>query len=61
MKNIVMTIKGTVLTIVVDLSKKFGPSKTGKTTIIASTEGNPLIEGTDNIFAGINVYQKSKK
>ena len=40
MKNVELTIEGTILTIKVDLSKDFGPSSSGKTTIIASTEGN---------------------
>ena len=43
MKNVEMTVEGTVLTIKVDLSKEFGPSASGKTTIIASTEGNVTI------------------
>jgi hypothetical protein len=40
MKNVEMTVEGTILTIKVDLSKEFGPSSSGKTIIIASTEGN---------------------
>ena len=40
MKNVEMTVEGTMLTIKVDLSKEFGPSASGKTIIIASTEGN---------------------
>ena len=43
MKNVEMTVEGTLLTIKVDLSKEFGPSASGKTTIIASTEGNITI------------------
>ena len=39
MKNVEMTVEGTKLTITVDLSKEFGPSASGKTIIIASTEG----------------------
>jgi hypothetical protein len=40
MKNVEMKVEGNVLTIKVDLSKEFGPSSSGKTIIIASTEGN---------------------
>jgi len=40
MKNVEMTQDGDILTIKVDLSKEFGPSSSGKTIIIASTEGN---------------------
>ena len=43
MKNVEMTVEGTTLTIKVDLSKEFGPSASGKTIIIASTEGNATI------------------
>ena len=45
MKNVEMTVEGTVLTIKVDLSKEFGPSAWGKTTSIASTAGNFTIPG----------------
>jgi hypothetical protein len=37
MKNVELTVEGTMLTIKVDLSKDFGPSSSGKTTIIASS------------------------
>ena len=40
MKNVEMKVNGDILTITVDLSKEFGPSASGKTIIIASTEGN---------------------
>ncbi len=40
MKNVQMTVDGSILTIQVDLSKEFGPSSSGKTIIVASTEGN---------------------
>ncbi len=35
------------LTIKVDLSKDFGPSKSGKTIIVASTEGNVSVPERD--------------
>ncbi len=43
MKNVELTVEGIMLTIKVDLSKEFGPSASGKTIIIASTEGNVTI------------------
>lgn len=58
MKNVKTEVKGKIMTITVDLGKEFGPSKSGKTTIIASTEGNPAVEGTTGIFFGVNVYKK---
>ncbi|MBH0207181.1 MAG: hypothetical protein HP495_01355 [Nitrospira sp.] len=57
MKNVEMSVDGTVLTIKVDLSKEFGPSSTGKTIIIASTEGNVTIPNRPEKI-GLNVYRK---
>lgn len=61
MKNIDYAIdeKG-ILTIKIDTKKSFGMSKSGKTTIIASTEGNQAIGLSSGsvINVGINVYTK---
>jgi hypothetical protein len=57
MKNVEMSVEGSVLTIRVDLSKEFGPSSTGKTIIIASTEGNVSIPNRQE-KVGLNVYRK---
>jgi hypothetical protein len=57
MKNVEMSIEGAVLTIRVDLSKEFGPSSTGKTILIASTEGNVTIPNRQE-KVGLNVYRK---
>jgi len=57
MKNVEMSVEGTMLTIRVDLSKEFGPSSTGKTIIIASTEGNVAIPDRQEKI-GLNVYRK---
>ena len=57
MKNVEMSVEGTVLTITVDLSKEFGPSSTGKTIIVASTEGNVTIPDRQEKI-GLNVYRK---
>ncbi len=58
MKNVEMNTEGNILTIKVDLTKEFGPSSSGKTIIIASTEGNVSIEGYEEIKVGLNVYKK---
>lgn len=58
MKNVEMKAEGNILTIKVDLTKEFGPSSSGKTIIIASTEGNVSVEGHDEIKIGLNVYKK---
>ncbi len=57
MKNVQMTMDGDLLTITVDLSKEFGPSSSGKTIIIASTEGNVTIPEREEKI-GLNVYRK---
>ncbi|MDR0362956.1 MAG: hypothetical protein LBJ46_09800 [Planctomycetota bacterium] len=58
MKNVEMVVEGDILTIKVDLSKEFGPSASGKTIIIASTEGNQTIPDRDE-KVGLNVYKKN--
>jgi hypothetical protein len=58
MKNVEMTVEGDILTIKVDLTKEFGPSASGKTIIIATTEGNVSIPGRDEGKIGLNVYKK---
>jgi hypothetical protein len=57
MKNVDMKVEGNILTIKVDLTKEFGPSSSGKTIIIASTEGNVSIPDRDE-KVGLNVYRK---
>lgn len=57
MKNVEMQLEGDILTIKVDLTKEFGPSSSGKTIIIASTEGNvPILDRAEKI--GLNIYRK---
>ena len=58
MKNVEMTVEGNILTIKVDLAKEFGPSSSGKTIIIATTEGNISIPGREEKKIGLNVYKK---
>ena len=57
MKNVEMIVEGTILTIKVDLSKEFGPSSSGKSTIVASTGGNIAIPGREEKI-GLNIYRK---
>lgn len=60
MKNVEMTVLGDVLTLAIDLSKEFGPSKSGKTIIVASTEGNKSVPGRVE-KVGLNVYRQEAK
>jgi len=58
LKNIDMQFKGTKLVLTIDMDKSHGPSKSGKTTIIATTSGNQPIDGYPTAFIGVNVYTK---
>ena len=58
MKNVEMKVDGDILTIKVDLTKEFGPSASGKTIIIASTEGNISILDKEDVKIGLNIYKK---
>lgn len=58
MNNIDMTVKDNILTVKIDLNQDFGPSKSGKTISVASTLGNKKVPGKDDVFIGVNVYQK---
>ena len=58
MKNVEMKVDGNILTIKVYLTKEFGPSSSGKTIIIASSEGNVAIPEKEEIKIGLNVYKK---
>lgn len=59
MKNVQMTVDKGILTIKIDLAKDYGPSKSGKTIIVATTEGNAQVPGApnDSIRVGLNVYK----
>jgi hypothetical protein len=56
MKNVEMIVEGDTLIIKVDLTKDFGQSKSGKTIIVASTEGNANVPGRREKI-GLNVYR----
>ena len=60
MKNVEMKLEGDILTIKVDVTKEFGPSSSGKTIIIASTEGNISIPDKEDVKIGLNVYKKKQ-
>jgi hypothetical protein len=59
MKNVKMAIVGSILMIEVDLLQDFGPSGSGKSNVIASSEGNQPI-GKDDVKIGLNVYKPNK-
>ena len=57
MINMELKRKDDQLTITVDLSQDHGPSASGKTIRLATSNGNQKIEGTDAII-GLTMYRK---
>ena len=57
MKNVEISVSGNIMTVKVDLTKTFGRSKSGKTEIIATTEGNVSVDGSGKIKMGLNIYK----
>ena len=64
MLNMNMKVTGTgktkKLVIEVDLSQTHGTSGSGKSTIIASSQGNQQVPDTDGVKIGLNVYKPVK-
>lgn len=58
-KNIEIVVKDGKAIITVDLSKDYGPSSSGKSRIIASSEGNAEIPGAPGVKLGLNIYKKA--
>lgn len=65
MQNVTATVTGTKLTIEVDLTQDLGPSNSGKTNIVGSTEGNAKVtamipkRGQVEFGYGLNVWYKA--
>lgn len=57
-KGIMAKVEGDMLYLCIDLKNDFGVSGSGKSRIIASTNGNIAIPGTDNAILGLNLYRK---
>ena len=59
MKNVEMKVEGDKLMITVDLTKEYGPSSSGKTIIVASSEGNQTIDYKEGQYKlGLNIFRK---
>lgn len=59
MENIKVSVKGSILTIEIDGSQDLGLSKSGKTRLVASSQGNQKVNvGGRDIYLGINAYTK---
>lgn len=57
MKNIKMNVSKQILTIEIDLTEPGEKSKSGKSIIIASSEGNKAIPGAEEYKIGLNIYK----
>jgi len=60
MDNIKMSVKDDTLTITVDLTLSSGPSKSGKTLIIATTRGFLPVPEHKGIAISLNVNKQHK-
>ncbi len=61
MTNVEHSVKDGKLTIVVDLKKVCGPSKSGKSMIIATTHGAMSVADGGKVFqVSVNVYKKKQ-
>ena len=62
MKNVQVTLEDNENTLVikVDLTKSLGPSSSGKTMLVATSEGNQPIQrvSADSVMLGLNVYKR---
>lgn len=62
MQNVEMSVEGKTLVIRVDLTKRLGPSSSGKTEIVGTTAGAAKVKGPGgaDISVGLNVFTKPK-
>lgn len=57
MKNVETSLSGDILTIRINTKSFQGPSKSGKTMVVASTEGNVSVPGLPpGLKLGVNCY-----
>lgn len=60
-KNVEIEVDGKQMVITIDLTKDFGLSKSGKTTIVATSGGNQTIDtpgaGWGSVKLGLNCYR----
>ncbi len=57
MKNVELVCDKDMLTVIVDLTKDFGPSKSGRNNLVATTEGNKTLPGREERI-GMTVYRE---
>jgi hypothetical protein len=60
MQNIAVKVAGNTVTLTINMKEDYGSSASGKSSIVASSRGNKLIEDT-GVYVGLNVYRQEKK
>lgn len=50
-----------IMTLTIDLNLDLGPSSSGKSNIVSSTDGNATIDGGNGAVLGLNCYRKASK
>jgi hypothetical protein len=55
-RNVEVEVKGSIAHILINPEEKLGPSKSGKTELVASIPGAIAIPGTD-VKLGLNAYR----
>jgi hypothetical protein len=60
MRNVTTKVEGSKLIITVDLAAPTQKSSSGKSDVLASTEGNKIVSTVDgrSLFLGLNAYLK---
>ena len=58
MENVTTKVNGNQLTITIDLTHKGNPSKSGKTTRVASTEGFVPVPEHPDMMLSVNVNKR---
>jgi hypothetical protein len=56
--NVKLSVNKKILTIEVDLSIDLGPSRPGKTHVVATTQGFVTVPGFDDISVSLNVIKR---
>ena len=58
MQNVDIQVEGDKIVITIDASKNLGPSRSGKTTMVATTSGNQVVATkSGQVVIGLNVYK----
>ncbi len=57
MQNVSFQVQGEQLVITIDLTQELGVSASGKSLLIATTSGNVLVPGYEEIKLGLNCYR----